>query len=166
MEGDTKNKEKEIVLRGGVVHHLLFGSYSVYLFSVVLGVIFDLFIHFEIFSYFIFDYIGFVFIVTGSLIAYWAQFTSGHYKEELAKLKNKSYFNRGPYRYMRTPTHTGLFVMAIGLAFLINSLSSVVFTIIAHIVTKFFFIRKQEKILENKYGETYIDYKKNVKNWL
>ena len=114
MDNDNQKREEEMVLRNGVIHHLLFRSYSVYLFSVILGVIFDLFFHFNLFSYFIFDYIGIVFIITGSVIAYWAQSTSGNYKEEIAKLKNKSYFNRGPYRYLRTPTHTGLFMMATG----------------------------------------------------
>lgn len=166
MDKDNQDVKEESVPSGGIIHHLLFRSYAVYLFSVILGVIFDMFWHFDMFSNFLFDYVGISFIIVGSAVAYWAQSTSGNYKEEIAKLKNKSFFNRGPYRYLRTPTHSGLFLMAFGLALLINSLFSVIFTIAAHLVTKAHYVRKQEKILESKYGDLYGEYKRKVKNWL
>lgn len=165
MDENIKNKESSSS-NGSVIHQILLHSYSVFLFAVILGVLFDIVFHFNLFSNKIFQYIGILFIVIGSLVVYWAQYTSANYNEEKALLKNKSYFNRGPYKYLRTPTHSGLFIMTLGLAILINSLFSVVFTILAHIITKIFFVRKQEKILENKYGDVYGDYKKKVKNWL
>lgn len=166
MDKDSEIQGEEFVQRGGIIHRLLFHSYSVYLFSVILGVVFDMFINYKLFSNQGFQYIGFGGIMIGSIVVYWAQSTSGNYREEKAKLKNRTYFDRGPYRYMRTPTHTGLFIMTFGLALLINSLFSIAFTVLAHVVTKFFFIRKQEKILESKYGDVYTEYKKKVKNWL
>jgi len=48
----------------------------------------------------------------------------------------------------------------------INSLFGVILTILAHVVTKVFFLKKEEVILERKYGEVYTEYKKKVKNWL
>ncbi|HAE36420.1 MAG: hypothetical protein UR85_C0002G0044 [Candidatus Nomurabacteria bacterium GW2011_GWF2_35_66] len=165
----NKNKKKPIEesrYRSSSVHQLLFLSYSVFLFSVILGVIMDIIFPFRIFSNIIFQYIGILMIILGSVIAYWAQSTSGNYKEEKAKLKNKTYFDRGPYKYLRSPTHFGLFIMTLGLALMINSLFSIIFTVLAQIITKIFFVRKQEKILEDKYGEVYVNYKKKVKNWL
>lgn len=148
------------------VHFLLSHSYLVFLFSVILGVIFDIFIPFNLFLNISSQSIGVGLIFIGSIIVYWAQNTSGSYKEGDPKFENKSFFYRGPYKFTRNPTHFGLLIMTLGLALLINSLFSIIFTLIAHILTKFFFVKKQEKILENKYGEVYLEYKRKVKNWI
>lgn len=164
MKEKDENNIKDI---GSVnIHALLFHSYFIYLVAVILGVLFDVVVPSKIFVGVKYQYLGIILIVLGSILAYWAQKTSGNYKEEIAKLKNKSFFNRGPYRYIRNPTHLGLLFMTLGLGVLIESLFSVVFTVIAHTVTKIFFTRKQDKILEIKYGQIYKDYKKSVKNWL
>jgi len=143
----------------GKIHFVLSNSYLVFLFAVVFGVVFDIIIPLDIFSGEAFQYVGLIMIILGSLLVYWAQSTSGN-------SKNKVGFENGPYKYLRSPTHFGLFVMTLGLALIINSPFSVFFTVIAHIVTKLIFIKKEEKLLEEKYGEDYLNYKKKVKNHL
>lgn len=166
MEENEKNLNKEVEKGGQGVHFLLSHSYLIFLFSVILGVVFDIFIPADIFTHNSYQSIGVILIFLGSMIVYWAQSTSGNYNENNPKHKNKSFFYRGPYKYSRNPTHFGLFIMTLGLALIINSLFSVIFTITAYLLTKIFFVKKQEKILEEKYGETYRDYKKKVKNWI
>ncbi len=156
----------EVEKKGPGVHFLLSHSYLVFLFSVILGVVFDMFIPANLFLKNSYQNIGVLLIFLGSIIVYWAQSTSGKYKEDSPKYKNKSFFYRGPYKYSRNPTHFGLFIMTLGLALIINSLFSVIFTIMAYVLTKIFFVKKQERILERKYGEEYLDYKKKVKNWI
>ncbi len=163
MEENEDNQNKQ---NGPGVHFLLSHSYLVFLFSVILGVIFDIFAPFSLFLNVPSQGIGVILIFLGSVIVYWAQTTSGNYKENDPKFKNKSFFYRGPYKFTRNPTHFGLLIMTLGLALLINSFFSIVFTIIAHVLTKIFFVKKQEKILEKKYGDLYLDYKKKVKNWI
>lgn len=166
MEENEDNLNKENGKRSPGVHFLLSHSYLVFLFSVILGVIFDIFAPFNLFLNVPSQSIGVGLIFLGSIIVYWAQTTSGNYKENEPKFKNKSFFYRGPYKFTRNPTHFGLLIMTLGLALLINSFFSIVFTIIAHVLTKIFFVKKQEKILEKKYGDLYLDYKKKVKNWI
>jgi len=166
MEENNDNLNKENGERGPGVHFLLSHSYLVFLFSVILGVIFDIFVPFNLFLNVPSQSIGVCLIFFGSIMVYWAQTTSGNYKENEPKFKNKSFFYRGPYKFTRNPTHFGLLIMTLGLALLINSFFSIVFTNIAHVLTKIFFVKKQEKILENKYGDLYLDYKKKVKNWI
>jgi len=166
MEENNQNLDEIIGRPHKGVHFLLFLSYSIFLFAVVLGVIFDIIIPSNFFSNILFKNIGIIMIFVGSVFVYWAQSTSGNYQEEKAILKNKTFFDRGPYQYHRQPTHLGLFAMTLGLAFIINSVFSVIFTFFAYIITKFFFIKKEEKILEKKYGDVYLEYKKKVKNWI
>jgi protein-S-isoprenylcysteine O-methyltransferase Ste14 len=53
--------------------------------------------------------------------------------------------------------------MALGLSFIFGSITMVVLTIACFLIGKFVFIRKEEKNLEKKYGQPYLEYKKHVK---
>jgi protein-S-isoprenylcysteine O-methyltransferase Ste14 len=159
MEEDNNILDKDF--RQGRVHFILSNSYTTFLFAVILGVIFDLVFSYKIFSDELFNYFGVILITLGSILVYWAQSSSSVLeKDENSEIK----FNRGPYKYLRSPTHLGIFIMTLGLAMVINSLFSFLFVIIAHIISKIFFVKKQQKILEKKYGETYINYKNKTKD--
>ena len=75
----------------------------------------------------------------------------------------KENFCKGPYCYARHPTHWGLFFLILGFGIILNALFVILCTLISFIVTKFVFIEKQEKILAEKYGAPYLEYKKSVK---
>jgi protein-S-isoprenylcysteine O-methyltransferase Ste14 len=158
--------EKKRIYKNGTVHFILVHSYLVFLFVVILGVIFDIFFKYKIFEKDIYQYIGFFMLVFGSIIIFWAQKVSSNYKIIKNKNNSKSFFEHGPYQYLRNPTHLSIFIMALGFGLIINSFFSVIFTIIAYVITKIFFLKKEEEILENKYGEVYSEYKKKVKNWI
>ena len=158
--------EKEHNHHNGTTHFVLVHSYIIFLFAVVLGVLFDIVFKAQIFSDSIYQYIGFFMLVISSTIIFWAQSTSSGYKKRTLKNSSQSHFEQGPYRYLRNPTHFGLFVMTLGFSLIINSLFSVIFTIIAYLISRFVFLKKEEKILETKYGELYGEYKKKVKNWI
>lgn len=155
-------------IRSGMVHLILSHSYLVFLLAVVLGAVFDQFILVNIFSYTAFAYIGFAFIMLGSLLIYWAQITSDCVKRELRKgasVSSKT-FSRGPYKYSRSPTHNGLSIMTLGLGLVLNSFFIFIFVFVATILTKLVFLKKEEILLEKKYGDAYCDYKKKLKNWI
>lgn len=162
----NKNKQKIDSSRGGMVHFVLVHSYLIFLAAVIVGVLFDTFMKEKIFSNNIYQYIGFIMLVISSIIIYWAQSTSGNYKKRISQKDERSEFEFGPYKYIRSPTHFGLFIMTLGFSLIINSFFGVVLTIVAYFVTKLFFLKKEERILENKYGETYREYKRKVKNWI
>jgi len=161
-----EKKEHNQTQRNGTIHFILLHSYFIFLSAVILGVFFDTFLSYKLFTNPLYQTLGLLLIILGSLIIYWAQKTSGSYHPEKAKLKNRTYFDRGPYKYLRSPTHFGLFIMTLGLALILSSLFSIIFTILAHIFTKVYFLRKEESLLEIKYGEIYREYKRKVKNWI
>lgn len=164
MTKEIVKKEKLDIT--GIVHILLLHSYTVYFLAVVFGVIFDRVFHFNLFSNIFFQYLGLLMIILGSIFVYWAQSTTNRKKPENNLERDLNFFFRGPYKYTRNPTNFGLALMSLGLGFIINSLFSVAFIVITYIISKVFFLRKQDYVLEQRYGEIFNEYKKKVKNWL
>jgi len=83
-------------------------------------------------------------------------------KQDKEKLETVDFF-RGPYCVSRSPTHWGLFLLVVSLGFLLNSVLIIVVGIIAFLVSKGVFLRREENLLVQKYGEEYLKYKKQVK---
>ncbi len=171
--GDVPTTHKTGLPEWGIAHFILSHSYFVFLFAVVLGLIFDIWIPAQIFSSTTFQYIGILMLIIGPALIYWAQHTSSCSKkkmeeasDQVASPKLERDFENGPYKYTRNPTHIGLGIMTLGLAFLLNSLFSVIFVVVASAVTKFIFLPKEEAVLEERYGEPYRDYKKKVNTWV
>lgn len=159
-------KTESKIYRNGMVHFILVHSYMVFLFAIILGVFFDTFLKKKMFSSVLYDKVGFLMLLISTIIIYWAQKTSSNYQQRTTKDNSRSNFEFGPYRYLRSPTHFGLFIMALGFSLIVNSFFSIVFTFIAYGFTKLFFLKKEEKMLEQKYGQVYSDYKKKVRNWI
>ncbi len=165
-ETEIKELDKNIKHRYMDMHMLSSHSYSIFIFAVILGVIFDIVFPVEIFNGSIFQYIGLICVLLGTVIIFWAQRSSSIAKRKREKENINVGFGYGPYKYSRNPTYLGLFVMTLGLALLIESPFSIFFTIIAYFVVKKKFIKHKEKILEDKYGEAYCNYRDQNKNIL
>ncbi len=165
MIGEEKNTKESG--REGMVHIILSHSYTMFFFAVILGLVFDIVIPISIFADYIYQQIGAILILLGSILIYWAQHASSCSKEKMAQEESsKRNFACGPYKYSRNPTHIGLTIMTLGLAFVLNSLFSIILVVIASLITKFIFLKKEEILLEKKYGQDYLDYKKKVSAWL
>ena len=109
-----------------------------------------------------------VLLVLGWLICTWAA---------LAFLRNRGTpvpFNPPPklittglYRYIRNPMLLGLFIFLIGLGFLLGSLSLIlVFTPIFVFINVLYLKAIEEKEMEKKFGNQYLEYKKKVPMWI
>lgn len=167
MDKDYQNLNKEKKPVAGIVHVLLSHSYAVFFLAVVLGVIFDIIFPIHIFNGVIYEYTGLVLLVAGSLLIYWAQHTTSKAASTTKPLERDiNFFLHGPYRYTRNPTNFGLTLAILGFSLVIHSLFSVIFILITYFISKLVFIKKQDSILEERYGSAFVDYKKKVKNWL
>ena len=144
----------------GIVHHILAHSYSLYFVLFLLGFLFDVFFPIKIFKGEIIKYIGFLLLISSSYLIFWAQITSR--KLDKTNLTRDS-FRRGPYYFTRSPTHFGIFLLIIGFGMIANTIFVIFFTVIAFFITKLVFLKEQEMLLEERYGEPYREYKKIVK---
>lgn len=153
------NKDKEP--SGYTVHHVLAHSYSFFLTLFLFGFFLDLVFPIKIFSSSIMASVGWLFLISSTVLIFWAQKTSRNL-DDVKKIKTET-FCHGPYCYTRSPTHFGLFFLTLGFGILINAFFVVLFTLISIIITKVIFIKKEESILAKKYGSPYLEYKKIVK---
>ena len=69
----------------------------------------------------------------------------------------------GPYRYVRNPIYTGILVGLIGTA-LVLGMWIVVFAVGIGVVAFLLKIRAEEELLMEKFGEEYMNYKREVKS--
>jgi len=140
---DIENKKLN-----GSVHAVLAHSYMAYMASFLLGFLLHVI------------FLGFSFLFFATLLIFWAQNTS----RALDKSNiSKETFCQGPYKYVRMPTHFGLFLLIFGFGLLINSFFIILFALISLVANKLIFIKKEEDLLSNKYGSPYLEYKKSVR---
>lgn len=148
-----------------LVQAVLGHSYFVYFASLLAGIIFDMYwgVRFQSEAL---TTLGAFLIFLGPLLIYWAQHTS--HKFAVKRICSKDGicvddFYKGPYTFTRSPTHLGIFFMVMGFGFILNSISVVSMTAITFFLTRFVFVRKEERLLEQKYGDPYKAYKTRVK---
>lgn len=152
MEAENKPKHN--------VHKVLAHSYSMYFVFFLVGVTLDLIFRSQVFTGSAIISVGIVLLIFGSLLILWAQQTSRNLKKENI---TKETFCRGPYCYTRSPTHWGLFFLILGFGIITNAVFVILSVLVAFLITRFVFLDKQEKILAEKYGTHYLEYKKIVK---
>ncbi|WP_026478710.1 methyltransferase family protein [Alkaliphilus transvaalensis] len=72
----------------------------------------------------------------------------------------------GIYKITRNPMYLGFSLMLLGLAAVLGSISPFFVVIGFFTITSLWYIRFEERILEAKFGETYLEYKANVRRWI
>jgi protein-S-isoprenylcysteine O-methyltransferase Ste14 len=145
------------------VHKVLATSYLTYFLLCSLGLFLGIFfpLHFSVPNSLTFAVICFG---LGPALMIWAQYTS-HRFEIIKQKTGELHFSKGPYRYLRNPTHLGLVILVLGYAFATETAMLFATTGLAYIISNFFF-RRHEQILEFRYGEPYKNYKSSVRKIL
>ncbi len=72
----------------------------------------------------------------------------------------------GFYGYSRNPIYLGMILIYLGVTCLFNSIWFLPFLPLCLLVIHFGVILREEKYLESKFGEEYLDYKKRVRRWI
>ena len=166
METVKLTKEEKVKIgKDKKVHIVLSQSYSVYLFGILIAVVLD-FMYPIGFGNDNLIIIGFIFMILGSVLVYWAQNSASKSKKEMMERKCPRNFASGPYKFSRRPTQLGLTIATLGFGLISESFFVVLAVIFAYFITRFVFLRYQEKILMERYGDEYCNYKEKVKTWI
>lgn len=71
----------------------------------------------------------------------------------------------GVYRYTRNPMYLGFTLNLVGLALSLGSLPSVLGPLLFALYVNHLQIRPEERMMESKFGATYLEYKGKVRRW-
>lgn len=153
-------------IAGRLVHEMLAHAYLVFLAAIVGGFGIDALYKSTAIAFDKASDIGIALIILGTLLVYWAQRITGRTSGDRNVPDHeitKEQFLVGPYRYLRAPTQLGLFMMTAGLAFLYSSVSMLATSLAAYLIARMIFIPIEERQLEKKYGQPYVEYKNIVR---
>ncbi len=145
------------------VHSILAYSYSVYFVAFLVGVGLYFLVPSDPATETM-GIIGMIILGLGTLLVFLAQSTSRASRPHRTEgsLTEKE-FARGPYAHTRSPTHLGLALLILAFAFFANSIVIGLVALLAYVITRFHFIKKEEALLEAKYGDAYRTYKAQVR---
>lgn len=160
MEESKNQSEIKEYPKHKTIHHILAYSYFMYFVLLLIGLVLDYFYPVDIIDNDLIKIVAVVSLFFSSLLILWAQMSSGRLEKEGLV---KESFMKGPYKYTRMPTHWGVFILSLSFGILYEGFFAIVFILIALFLTKKYFIKKEEELLEYKYGSPYLEYKKSVK---
>lgn len=72
----------------------------------------------------------------------------------------------GPYRYVRNPMLTSVFLFLLAESMFFQSLALLIWLVIFIIINLFYFPLSEEKALEKRFGDDYLKYKANVPRYI
>ena len=114
-----------------------------------------------------FEFLGMVFGGIGLLLLFGCIFMFATYgKGTLAPwTPTRKLVVRGPYRYVRNPMILGVIFILVGEAFYFNSIPILIWAMLFFVINTIYFEFVEERRLERKFGESYLDYKDAVARW-
>ena len=114
--------------------------------------------HFAV--YFVF---GVALIWIGILFRFWSIQTLGiFFSTRLIIQERHELITKGPYKYLRNPSYTGALITFIGFGFGVGNWLSTVVLLFTALITYAWRIRVEERMLLERFGRPYEDYKKRT----
>jgi protein-S-isoprenylcysteine O-methyltransferase Ste14 len=71
----------------------------------------------------------------------------------------------GPFRFTRNPMYVGLTTILVGVAILLGTFSPLIVLPFFFIFVHTQFVLKEEKLMEEWFGESYLEYKRKTPRW-
>jgi protein-S-isoprenylcysteine O-methyltransferase Ste14 len=105
---------------------------------------------------------GWGLLLAGILLALWAATAF----EDMDSEKPGRVITSGPYAFSCNPMYVAWTLMYIAIAILVNTWWLIVLIPIPLLVTHFYEVRREERQLEEKFGETYRQYRSRVRRYL
>ncbi len=72
----------------------------------------------------------------------------------------------GPFRFTRNPVYLGMNLFYLGAGVLLNPFWSILLFPVLMLIIEFGVIHREERHLEQRFGEAYLEYKARVRRWL
>ena len=110
---------------------------------------------------------GWLLLVVGFLLRVWATFYFYERRMKVISLvPQRTLITSGPYRFSRNPLYLGGNVFIFFGAGLLLGSPTALFVTVLHLPFVDLFIRREEKQLEEDFGQDWVRYKKQVRRWI
>ncbi len=73
---------------------------------------------------------------------------------------------KGPFKYTRNPMYLGLIIMLVGIAIVVGTIAPLIPIPFLFIILHTQFVLREEKWMEEWFGESYLAYKSKTPRWL
>lgn len=106
-------------------------------------------------------------LAVGFFLRAWATYYFyRHHMKVISLAPQSAFITSGPFRFSRNPLYVGgnVFIF-FGASLFLGSSTALLFTLL-HLPLVDFFIRREEKQLEKRFGEEWTRYKHQVRRWL
>jgi len=114
-----------------------------------------------------YSYFGAMLIVFGVIVNVWVDALLKKSRTTVKPLEMPTSLEiKGPFRISRHPMYLGMAAILLGVAVVLGSLITFVFSIAFIVLMDKMFISIEEKNLEMAFGNDYLNYKKKVRRWI
>lgn len=114
-----------------------------------------------------YSYVGVVVVLFGLCVVIWAARLFGRAGTPIKPFERSSQLvTNGPYRFTRNPMYLGMVAILIGVGLLLGSLGPFLIIPPFVYVIQRRFIRFEEAALEETFGDDYVKFKENVRQWI
>ena len=72
----------------------------------------------------------------------------------------------GPFRFTRNPMYLALCLLQVALGFFLNDFITLLFVVPLAVIFHYGVILREERYLTAKFGEPYLQYKREVRRWI
>ena len=72
----------------------------------------------------------------------------------------------GPFRFTRNPLYLALCLLQIALGFFLNDWITLLFVVPLTVIFHYGVVLREERYLTAKFGESYLQYKREVRRWI
>ena len=110
------------------------------------------------------SYIGLIFVILGFVLRQWSIITLGNFFTPVVVIqKNQKLIQSGPYKYIRHPSYTGLFLEIVGVGLFLSNWLAIIIILILLFPSLIYRISIEEKVLVKAFRNEYTSYQKRTK---
>ncbi len=111
--------------------------------------------------------VGIVFLFLGFGMTTWGIRTFRYYQTPVKIFERPNLLIKtGLFKYTRNPIYLGMVLVCVGAAIYLGSVSSFFIAFLFFFLLQKRFVLREEKYLEEVFGEEYREYKKKVRRWI
>jgi len=118
-----------------------------------------------------YNLIGLPLIAVGLFLMIWANYALLHIgkiglRDREPMQKPSILVLVGPYKYSRNPLYLGGLIGILGLVIVWSSIVTAFCLLLVYVIFRDVFIKREEIILEEEFGDEYREFKKRVRRWI